>query len=262
MKKTRKVLAVVLAFVLTVSLSVAGTIAYLADTDSAKNTFTTGNVKIDLTEAEVKPDDKGNLIEDTSKARFDLNDVQDDIEDINSYGKIYPGQTIFKDPTIELLAGSENAYLGAVVTVNVGKDANKNGIDVEDILGCNYLDMLDVSKILSGGFAVPGEKMKTTHKLHGKNGLPVYGDTEYSVYQVPNKAEGEYKFYFFIEGEKTAGTKVVLFDTITIPATWGNEQMAKLANLEITVDAYAVQAHGFKDCYEAMTTAFGTVFSF
>ena len=262
MKKTRKVLAVVLAFVLTVSLSVAGTIAYLADTDSARNTFTTGNVKIDLTEAEVKPDDKGNLIEDTSKPRFDLNDVQDDIEDIKSYGKIYPGQTNFKDPTIELLAGSENAYLGAVVTVNVGKDANKQGIDVEDILGCGWKDMLKTDTILDGGFAATKVPAVEDHPLHLHNDLPVYGNADYSVYQVPNKAEGEYKFYFFIEPVKKAGDKVVLFNTVKIPATWGNEQMAKLANLSITVDAYAVQAHGFADCYTAMTTAFGTIFSF
>ena len=62
MKKARKVLAVVLALVLTATLSIAGTIAYLTDTDSAKNVFTTGNVQIDLTEAVVEKDEDGNLV--------------------------------------------------------------------------------------------------------------------------------------------------------------------------------------------------------
>lgn len=50
MKNFRKVLAVVLAFVLTATLSIAGTVAYLTDTDKEDNTFTIGNVQIDLLE--------------------------------------------------------------------------------------------------------------------------------------------------------------------------------------------------------------------
>ena len=153
MKKTRKVLAVVLAFVLTVSLSVAGTIAYLADTDSAKNTFTTGNVKIDLTEADVVEDTNGNLVANGTIR----NDVLDAEEAAYDYGKIYPGQTIYKDPTIELLAGSENAYLGAVVTVSVGKGADGKGVDVEDILDkAVFATIIDLysSKMMDNEYSV------------------------------------------------------------------------------------------------------------
>ena len=257
MKKTRKVIAMVLVLALTVAMSVAGTIAYLSDTDSAKNTFTTGNVQIDLTEAVVVEDEDGNLVADGDNR----NDVLTTELDEYDYGKIYPGQTIYKDPTIELLEGSEDAYLGAVVTVSI-KDDQGAGVDVEDILGCGWKGMLKTNAILDGGFAATTVPAVEDHPLHLHNDLPVYGNTDYSVYQVPNTATGEYKFYFFIEPIKEAGDTVLLFDTVKIPATWGNEEMAKLANLEITVDAYAVQAHGFEDCYEAMTTAFDTVFSF
>lgn len=53
MKKARKVLAMILALVMTVTLSVAGTIAYLTDTDNETNTFTVGNVDIDLIESKL-----------------------------------------------------------------------------------------------------------------------------------------------------------------------------------------------------------------
>ena len=249
MKKTRKVLAVVLAFVLTVSLSVAGTIAYLADTDSAKNTFTTGNVKIDLTEADVVEDANGNLVANGTIR----NDVLDAEETAYDYGKIYPGQTIFKDPTIELLEGSEDAYIAAVITVTDGEG------DIEKLIGTGYEGLLGINKMVSGGFVKENDKMKPDHPLHGK--LPVYGDETYSVYQKVVD-EDTYKFYIFVEGVKSAGYTATLFDTITIDADWGNEEMAELANLSITVDAYAVQAHGFDDCYTAMTTAFDSVFKF
>lgn len=59
MKKARKVLAVVLAFVLTATLSIAGTIAYLTDTDEATNVMTLGNVVIEQIEQE--RNEKGEL---------------------------------------------------------------------------------------------------------------------------------------------------------------------------------------------------------
>lgn len=249
MKKARKVIAMVLVLALTVAMSVAGTIAYLTDTDAATNVFTTGKVQIDLTEAVVVEDEDGNLVADGDNR----NDVLTTELDEYDYGKIYPGQTIFKDPTIELLEGSEDAYIAAVITVTDGKG------DIEKLIGTGYEGLLGINKMVSGGFVKEKDTMKTDHPLYGK--LPVYGDATYSVYQEVVD-EDTYKFYIFVEGVKSAGFETTLFDTITINPDWGNEEMAELAELTITVDAYAVQAHGFEDCYEAMTTAFETVFDF
>lgn len=250
MKNVRKVIAMVLVLALTVAMSVAGTIAYLTDTDAATNVFTTGKVQIDLTEAVVEKDEDDNLV---AKADGSRNDVLTNELAKYDYGKIYPGQTIFKDPTIELLEGSEDAYIAAVITVTDGEG------DIEKLIGTGYEGLLGINKMVSGGFVKENDTMKTDHPLYGK--LPVYGDTTYSVYQeVVN--EDTYKFYIFVEGVKSAGFKATLFDTITIDADWGNEEMAELAELTITVDAYAVQAHGFENCYEAMTTAFAAEFDF
>ena len=72
MKKTRKVLALLLVMIMTVTLSVAGTIAYLKDTDEAANTMVLGNVTIDQHEYQRKVDDDGEL-------------VTEEIDGINSY---------------------------------------------------------------------------------------------------------------------------------------------------------------------------------
>ncbi len=86
----KKKLTTVLAIVLVVALSVAGTYAYLTDTTGPiVNTFTVGNVSIDLTET---PRDY----------------------------KMVPGAELDKDPTVTVTADSEDSY----VFVKVEKSNN------------------------------------------------------------------------------------------------------------------------------------------
>lgn len=86
----KKKLTTVLAIVLVVALSVAGTYAYLTDkTGPVVNTFTVGNVNIDLTET------------------------------TTDY-KMIPGMTIHKDPMVTVKENSEACWL----FVKVEKSAN------------------------------------------------------------------------------------------------------------------------------------------
>lgn len=87
----KKKLTTVLAIVLVVALSVAGTYAYLTDkTGPVVNTFTVGNVNIDLTES------------------------------TGEFYKMVPGTTIGKDPKVTVKANSEDCWL----FVKVEKSAN------------------------------------------------------------------------------------------------------------------------------------------
>ena len=97
----KKKLTTVLAIVLVVALSVAGTYAYLTDkTAQVVNTFTVGNVNIDLTEK------------------------------TTDY-KMIPGMTIEKDPMVTVKADSEDCWL----FVKVEKSAN-----FADFLTCNMAE--------------------------------------------------------------------------------------------------------------------------
>lgn len=87
-----KTLAVAMVLVTLIGCAIGGTLAWLtAETQQVVNTFTVGNIKIDLKETDSKQDTDNN-------------------EDTNSY-KMIPGWTITKDPVATVLANSEDCYL-------------------------------------------------------------------------------------------------------------------------------------------------------
>lgn len=89
----KKKLTTVLAIVLVVALSVAGTYAYLTDkTGPVVNTFTVGNVNIDLTET------------------FNT-DTNNDNKPDAWQAQLIPGKEYKKDPVVTVEPGSEKCYL-------------------------------------------------------------------------------------------------------------------------------------------------------
>lgn len=107
----KKKLMTVLALVLVIALSVAGTYAYLTSTAKVVNTFTVGNVAITLDEAKV--DAYG--VADANAARVNG----------NTY-KLIPGHTYTKDPTIHVDANSEDCWLFVKVANGLGNAATIN----------------------------------------------------------------------------------------------------------------------------------------
>ena len=97
----KKKLMTVLALVLVIAMSVAGTYAYLTSTGEVVNTFTVGNVAITLDEAKANTD--GTLVEGADRVKT------------NSY-KLLPGHTYAKDPMVTVLEGSEKCYVKMTVT--------------------------------------------------------------------------------------------------------------------------------------------------
>ena len=97
----KKKLMTVLALVLVIAMSVAGTYAYLTSADEVVNTFTVGNVAIKLDEAKANTD--GTLVDGAARVKA------------NSY-KLLPGHEYNKDPMVTVLAGSESSYVKMTVT--------------------------------------------------------------------------------------------------------------------------------------------------
>ena len=71
---------------------------------------------------------------------------------------------------------------------------------------------------------------------------------------------GVYEFYFIFNAPLAKDGKLVLFDTMAILDEFTTADMQELAELEITVQAFAVQTYGFDNAYDAMTRAFPTYF--
>lgn len=101
----KKTLTVLLALVLVIAMSVAGTMAYLTSTDSVTNTFTVGKVKITLDETKV---DEYGAADATTVTR-----VKE-----NTY-KLIPGHSYIKDPIVHVDADSENSWVFVKVTNDI-----------------------------------------------------------------------------------------------------------------------------------------------
>ena len=204
----KKKLMTVLALVLVIAMSVAGTYAYLTSKDTVTNTFTVGNVAIKLDEAKANAD--GSLVEGAARVKA------------NSY-KLLPGHTYAKDPTVTVLKGSESSYVKMTVTFN-------KAAELDAIFDPNGADM---TSIFNG--------YDSTNWIYK-------GNTE-------DTANNTRTYEFWYKAPVAAPDADVeldaLFDSITVPGTITNAQLATIKGMTITVNAYAIQADGFADAADA-----------
>ena len=229
----KKILLVTLVVCVLAMTIASTTMAYFTDTKSITNTFTVGDVKIELTEAAVMKDnpDLGHWIQNESADRIPANNQE------ISFGNMFPMQNIYKDPTIQN-TGSENAYVAAIITIDNGAGT------IDEVL------------------TVTGETGKTSVD-NFLTGL-VQNDDRYFVTFTEVKDENEvvtaFKVYIIKKVATVTNEKVTLFTGIQVPATWNNTQMAYCNGLKITVEAYATQQAGFADAKTAIQTAFANEF--
>ena len=114
----KKKLMTVLALVLVIALSVAGTYAYLTSQASVKNTFTVGKVAITMDEAKVDAD---------GKALRNVPRV-----DNNSY-KLMPGHEYSKDPVVHVTKDSEACYVFVKVVDEIAAIEVNDTIDTPNV---------------------------------------------------------------------------------------------------------------------------------
>lgn len=208
MKTKSKALILTLCAVLLVAASMLGTMAYLTDNKTVTNTFTVGQVKIKLDEAQVTPD--GKPVADAARVAE------------NSY-KLIPGHTYNKDPMVTVLSGSEPSYVKMTVTFSKA-------------------DELDAI------FAPTGANLTSIFKGYDPANWTYKGNTK-------DTAADTRTYEFWYKEAVSAPTADValdaLFDSITVPGTITNEQLATIEGMTITVNAYAIQADGFADAAAA-----------
>lgn len=215
-KTKTKALLMSLCAVLLVAASVLGTMAYLTDSKDVKNTFTVGNVAITLDEAKV--DDNGNAINKQGNQVTNLADAER--VPGNAY-KLLPGRTYTKDPTVTVLTPSVASYVKMTVTFTKA----------------NALDAI---------FAPTGADLTS-----------IFGgyDAATWIYK-GNTKEGDtrtYEFWYKTTVDATAAAQTLepLFTSIIVPGTINNDQLKSIDGMTINVNAYAIQADGFKDAAEA-----------
>lgn len=145
----------------------------------------------------------------------------------NDYHLI-PGMTYTKDPTITVLKGSEESYVRMVVTVSCYAE-------LKEIFGEDFLPQYFVS-------GWDPETWLTTGEI--------------KVDEEANTATYEFRYKETVT--PTADEDMVLdalFDSLTVPGTVSGEELAKIADLKITVVGHAIQKTSF-DSEDAAWAAF------
>lgn len=203
MKTAKKAMLMTLCAIILVVATVFGTMAYLTSTDKVVNTFTVGNVAIKLDEAPVDENGKATA-GDRVKA--------------NSY-KLLPGHVYDKDPTVTVLANSEESYVKMTVTFSKA----------------NELDAI---------FAPNGADLTSIFNGYDSTNWIAKGNTKDATANTRT-----YEFWYKeAVGAPTADVALdALFDSITVPGSITKEQLATIEGMTITVNAYAIQADGFAD---------------
>lgn len=145
----------------------------------------------------------------------------------NSY-KLIPGHTYTKDPTVTVKAGSEQSYIKMTVTFT-------KAAELDAIFKPTGADL---TSIFNG-----------------------YDSTNW-IYKGNTEGSDDTRTYEFWYKETVAASTAdvaldALFDSITVPGTITNDQLASIAGMTITVNAYAIQADGF-DTADAAWAAFST----
>ena len=226
----KKTIALLLVLVMIFGISVGGTIAYLTDKEAVTNTFTVGNVKIKLTEtavneAGVPVDEKGITQADSTDANWKAAVIEaNDSTPVENKYKLIPGMSYTKDPAVTLLEGSEESYVRMRVTVtyNTEADAILATYGYESWFDFRDDDDWDNATLIS---------------------------TEKTDTQTVRTYEFRYKKA--VGALEADNALPALFTKIKIPGTINNEELAKLANLSIAVEAHAMQAAGFDDAEDA-----------
>lgn len=269
--KKKSILVVAVAVMLVAALVVGGTLAYFTDTKSADNTFTVGNVSIQLIESTYHREGNDNsgdkdipdpthtasgmkYVTDGHKA-FTNDEIKADAEKYADYigtkgvGMV-PGRGVAKCPYV-INTGKNAAYIR--IRVMVPSLANNDYVDVKD--GGVITNQWCTTSMLSGEF------------INGKGGGWDYAPyIDRAAYTDENGVK--YDVYTFVRNEPLAAGAMTEWNvwnfigihkdanTADIQKAIEAGAIAEDGTLHVLVQADAIQAEGFANATAAFA-AFG-----
>ena len=265
----KKTIAIVMLVVLVAAVSVLGTLAYLTDTKTAKNTFTVGNVKIELLESQYHRVNagRGNAVGQTEPltggylwaADVDMQGTPENTPNYVTSGEVWNGQ-YFSDAQIEADAAtykdgyfaehSQNMVPGANVRKNPyvkNTGANDAYIRIRTLIPVSLFDVIDNGPSYWTSTAM-NEGQVTSNAVNTYN---TSGAT--AVKQVERDGIKYYEYDFTF-------VKAVKPGELTFWNVWGNiainkdataENLANVDSFDVIFEADAIQADGFADASAA-----------
>ena len=269
--KKKSILMAAIAVMLVAVLVVGGTLAYFTDTKSATNTFTVGNVKIELLESQYHRVNagKGNATGETEPlsggylwaANVDMQGTTENTPNYTTSGETWSGQ-YFSDAQIETDAAAyKNGYFA---------EHSKNMVPGSNVRKCPYVKNTGASDayvrvrvlIPVSLFAVidNGPSYWTTTAMNEGQvtsvAVDTYNNKGADAVDKVTRDGIEYYVYDFTY------TKALKPGELTFWNAWGNiaiaknatsAQLADVKSFNVLVEADAIQADGFANAAAAFT---------
>lgn len=262
----KKIISLCLVLALALTAIGGATLAYFTDTDDATNTFTTGNVKIELIEQE-----RGdNGLQDFNNNKV-LNPIVGSVQgDKDKYGLPTAANYVDKIVTVKNLA--QDAYVRVYIAVPAAlenNDASKN------ILHWNVGNKFTAAGDYTGNSNTADytANMGSVVQLAGTTNI---GGIEYNVYYqtykkvlTKNEVTGSaFMVGMYLDQNVDAEEMIVIDENVGInpDGTWPTKTVYTingqtidfdLTNVTIPVFAVGAQAAGFTDADTAINAAFG-----
>ena len=247
----KKILALSMCIALAAIAIVGASLAYFTDTKSATNTFTVGNVKIELLESSLHRENAGVANGATSDSEL-WSDVAK--EGTGNTSKYKAGDTFYTDAQIEANAAQ---YSCEDIKLNPGQSYHKMPY-VKNIGANDAYIRIRVMIPAELDTAVLNSSMYTTTALNNKEFTMVYDNS--------GKVEREgikYNVYTFTRIDTLASNELTYWNvwgTIHMDADVTNEEIESLfgegktfadGTFPVLVEADAIQADGFADAAAA-----------
>ena len=269
----KKLIASFLCVALVAIAVVGASLAYFTDTKSATNTFTVGNVKIDLIESKYHREGNGNSGDDSIPKASHVVTAEDNMqyvetghkmftnedikEDAKTYQKEYlakrgenmvPGRRVAKSPYV-VNTGANDAYIR--IRVMIPSAANGDYVAVKD--GGVITNQWCTTSLLNGEFQSGAQTgYPVIEKGVEKDGMKYDVYTFTRIQPLKAGAMTEWNVWNYIGIDKTATSadiqKAIDAGAIKVTETDGG---AKTMTLNVLVEADAIQAEGFGDAAAA-----------
>ena len=269
--KKKSILMAAIAVMLVAVLVVGGTLAYFTDTKSATNTFTMGNVKIELLESQYHRVNagKGNATGETEPlsggylwaANVNMQGTAENTPNYTTSGETWSGQ-YFSDAQIETDAATYKTGYFAEHSKNMVPGSNVRKCPYVKNTGANdaYVRVRVLIPVSLFTVIDNGLSYWTTTALNEGQVTSVAVDTynHRGAAAVDKVMRGDIEYYVY----DFTYTKALKPGELTFWNAWGNiaidddatsEDLAKVESFDVLVEADAIQADGFANAAAAFT---------
>lgn len=260
----KKIITICLAAIVTVMAIAGASLAYFTDTDSANNTFTVGNVTIDLIEQQRSGEFKQDgtpVLEDFEQEKKLLPVVGSAQGEKDGFGLPTAANYVDKIVTVKN-TGSEAAYIRAYFAIPSALD---DGYDTFNA-GKNTLHFNFGTKMVNGTTVSTDGNEWLWKQANGKWNYfeTTMGGIKYNVYfadyytTVASGATTERLLngvYLDKSFDYADGKYYAFGSELTLDQSWN------WSNVQCPVFAVAVQAQGFDSAAEAINEAFGAQYN-